>query len=456
MKGKIFEIKSLIPEFLTVPLIFKMDNKKTIRAWTFYDWANSAYSLIITSAIFPLYYTSIVPEYVDIYGKHFNRSALASYSIAFSFLLIASLSPLLSSIADYNGNKKAFMRFFCYMGSLACIALFFFQKDANGNPNILFGLCCSVIASIGYCGSIVFYNAFLPEIASKENQDRVSAKGFAMGYIGSVILMVLCFVFIMLNEKLKLGLGTLPVRISFLSVGIWWIGFAQITFHHLTEIKKAPISNINSVSFSGYEELHRVWKSLTHSPELKKFLFSFFFYNMGVQTVMYMATYFASDVLKLETMQLLSVVLIIQLVAIGGAWLFARLSAKKGNKFSLQSLVIIWIGICIAAYFVQTANEFYLLAFCVGMVMGGIQSMSRSTYSKLLPVTDDTASYFSFYDVCEKVGIVIGTLSFGIIAEQVGGMRNSTIGLSIYFIVGFFLLMRMKKMELKTDEPNAV
>jgi UMF1 family MFS transporter len=170
-----------------------MDDKKTIRAWTFYDWANSAYSLIITSAIFPAYYTAIVPENVDIAGMHFNRSALASYSISFSYLLIALLSPFLSSIADFKGNKKAFMQFFCYMGSLACIALFFFEKDANGQPNVLFGLACSVIASIGYCGSIVFYNAFLPEISSKENQDKVSAKGFSMGYIGSVVLMVICF-----------------------------------------------------------------------------------------------------------------------------------------------------------------------------------------------------------------------------------------------------------------------
>jgi UMF1 family MFS transporter len=331
------------------------------------------------------------------------------------------------------------------MGSLACIALFFFQKDAHGEPNVVFGLLCSIIASVGYCGSIVFYNAFLPEIATKDRQDAVSAKGFAMGYIGSVLLMILCFAFITLNDSLAWKLGTLPVRISFLSVGVWWMAFAQITFRHVTEIKKEVQISNQSILFSGYTELQKVWKSLTNSPELKKFLLSFFFYNMGVQTVMYMATYFASDELKLETTELLSVVLIIQLVAIGGAWLFAKISNRLGNKFALQALVIIWIGICVAAYFVKTVNEFYLLAFTVGMVMGGIQSMSRSTYSKLLPETEDTASYFSFYDVCEKVGIVIGTLSFGIIAESLGGMRNSTIGLSVYFIIGFILLTRLKK-----------
>ena len=422
----------------------QLDDRKTIRAWTFYDWANSAYSLIITSAIFPAYYSAIVPEKVNLCGYIFLRSSLASFSIAFSFLFIAILSPILSSIADYRGNKKAFMRFFCYIGSLACVALFFFKKDNNGEVNIIYGLVCSVIASIGYCGSIVFYNAFLPEVASKEKQDIVSARGFAMGYIGSVLLMLVCFALILLDEKMGWNLGSLPARISFLLVGIWWFSFAQITFKTLSETKKIVVDKTTNIIKNGYKELQKVWSQLKDYPTLKRYLFSFFFYNMGVQTVMYMATYFASDELHMHTTQLLSVVLIIQLVAIGGAWIFAKFSEKYGNKISLISLVIIWIGICISAYFVQTVISFYYLSFTVGMVMGGIQSLSRSTYSKLLPITNDTASFFSFYDVCDKVGIVIGTLSFGLIAQLLGGMRNSTIGLSAFFIVGLILLLRTK------------
>lgn len=422
-----------------------LNNKKTIRAWTLYDWANSAYSLIITSAIFPAYYSAIVPEKVRIFGTEYLRSSLASFSIAFSFLFIALLSPILSSIADYKGNKKSFMKFFCYMGSAACVAMFFFQKDAQGHANILFGLICSIVASIGYCGSIVFYNAFLPEIASKDQQDAVSAKGFAMGYIGSVILMLVCFAFILLNENLAWGLGSLPARISFILVGIWWFAFAQIPLHHLQEVRKETSHQTMDIIRNGYHELYKVWNELRHYATLKGFLVSFFFYNMGVQTVMYMATYFASDELHMETTQLLSVVLIIQLVAIAGASLFAKISSMLGNKISLLILVLIWIAICIAAYFVQTVMQFYFLAFAVGMVMGGIQSLSRSTYSKLLPITEDTASYFSFYDVCDKVGIVIGTLSFGLISQLLGGMRNSALGLSCYFLAGLFLLLRIRK-----------
>ncbi len=427
----------------------ELNNPKTIRAWTFYDWANSAYSLIITSAIFPAYYSAIVPEHVNLIGYTFNRAALASYSIALSFLLIAIISPILSSIADYKGNKKAFMKFFCYLGSLACMMMFFFKKNEMGDPNIIYGLACSILASIGYCGSIVFYNAFLPEIATKDEQDKISAKGFAMGYIGSVLLMVFCFALLIADEQLGWDSGGLIARLSFLLVGLWWIIFAQIPFHTLQETPKEHLEVNTSILTNGYKELQQVWKNLTDTPALKKFLISFFFYNMGVQTVMYMATYFASDELKMEKTQLLAVVLIIQLVAILGARLFAWISTQKGNHHALLILVIIWIGICIAAYTIQSVNAFYMLAFTVGLVMGGIQSLSRSTYSKLLPHTSDTASYFSFYDVCDKVGIVIGTLTFGLIADLMGGMRNSTLGLVLYFIIGLLLLLRLTKKDLE-------
>ena len=401
-----------------------------------YDWANSAYSLIITSAIFPAYYTFIAPEKVDFIGRTFDRASLASYSISFSFLVIAILSPVLSSIADYKGNKKSFLKFFCYLGSLACIGLTFVTKE-----NISFGITCSIIGSIGFCGSIVFYNAYLPEIATEKDQDRISAKGFATGYIGSVILMIVCLAFIMLNDNLNLGWGAWPTRLSFLAVGIWWAGFAQITFKNLPPSRASKQNPEKSIFVNGYYELKKVWHELSVYPVTKRFLRSFFFYNMGVQTVMYLATYFASQELKMATTQLIITVLIIQLVGIGGALLFSRLSKTIGNIYTLGIIILIWICICIAAYFVHTVMQFYALAFSVGMVMGGIQSLSRSTYSKLLPPTKDTASYFSFYDVCDKVGTVVGTLSFGYVSEFFGGMRNSVLALMVFFIIGGVLLL---------------
>lgn len=410
--------------------------KKVINAWAMYDWANSAYSLIITSAIFPAYYTAIAPEKVEFLGRTYERASLASYAIAFSFLIIAFLSPILSSIADYKGNKKSFMQFFCYLGSAGCIGLTFVTKE-----NISLGIICSIIGSIGFCGSIVFYNAYLPEIAAEEDQDRISAKGFVMGYVGSVLLMVICLVFIMMNDEMKLGWGAWPVRLSFLAVGLWWAGFAQITFRRLPPSRPSQQHSGHSIFINGFYELKKVWTQLQDHPSTKRFLRSFFFYNMGVQTVMYLATYFASEEIQLTSSQLIITVLLIQLVAIPGAMLFARVSKRTNNIFSLGVIILIWIAICIFAYFVHTPMQFYFLATCVGLVMGGIQAISRSTYSKLIPPTKDTASYFSFYDVCDKVGTVIGTLSFGYVAEAFGGMRNSLLALMVFFIVGGILLL---------------
>src|SRR5580693_6599091 len=225
-------------------------SKKVITGWAMYDWANSSYSLIITSAIFPSYYTAIAPKHFWFIGRLFDRDALASYTISFSFLLIAIISPILSSIADYQGNKKAFMKFFCYLGSLACIAMIFFTKSHIG-----LGLVCSMVATIGYCGSIVFYNAYLPEIADEEDQDQVSAKGFALGYIGSVLQMILCLAFIMMNDQFQWGLGSLPVRLTFLSVGLWWAGFAQLTFRVLPQSKSSDRVSTRGILTNGYQEL---------------------------------------------------------------------------------------------------------------------------------------------------------------------------------------------------------
>jgi UMF1 family MFS transporter len=293
----------------------------------------------------------------------------------------------------------------------------------------------------------VFYNAFLPEIADKNEQDTVSAKGFAMGYIGSVILMIVCLALMFLNASYAWFETDLhiPERVSFLLVGVWWIGFAQIPFRVLKEEARHRNDYDGHILMKGFQELKKVWHELKSLPVLRLYLAAFFFFNMGVQTVMYMATYFAGDELKMEPVQLLLVVLIIQLVAIAGARLFAKISDQKGNLFSLSLLVIIWIGICISAYVVNSVNQFYVLAFAVGMVMGGIQSLSRSTYSKFLPDTPDTASYFSFYDVCEKLGIVIGTASFGLIADGLGSMRLSALALSVYFAIGLLILFLMRK-----------
>lgn len=430
--------------------------KKLHRAWAMYDWGNSAYNLVITSTIFPAYYIAITtnkeaaqPDQVSFFGMEITNTVLQDYTLSLCYLIIAFLSPILSSIADYKGNKKKYMRFFTYMGAIACSGMFFFTAERLEMGMVLFA-----IAAIGYCGSLVFYNAYLPEIAAEHERDRVSAQGFAFGYIGSVILQIICLLFVLMPDTFGMDAGSAS-RFSFLLVGLWWLGFAQIPFAKLpkgTPLHQRPEHNVFS---NGFHELRKVWTQVKQLPVLRTYLGAFFFYSMGVQTVMLAAAAFGAKELGLETSQLITTILIIQLVAIAGAYVMAKLSERFGNLNVLIAVVIMWMGICIYAYFIQTAMQFYIIATLVGLVMGGIQSLSRSTYSKLMPETKDTASFFSFYDVTEKLAIVIGLFSFGFIEHLTGSMRKSVLAVLVFFVIGGIILylarLTAKKEQIKSS-----
>jgi UMF1 family MFS transporter len=421
----------------------KKGDKKLINAWTFYDWANSSYPLVITSAIFPIFYENVtqtkdasgkvISDVVTFFGIPVINTVLYTIVVAISFGIVAVSSPILSGIADYSGSKKRFMQFFCWLGSLSCASLFFFSKD-----NLGLGMLSILLASVGFWGSLVFYNAYLPEIAEPKDHDKVSAKGFGMGYFGSSLLLIINLILI--------KVFAMDPKWSFVSVAVWWIGFAQITFARLPNATKVQLSE-GGIIFKGFRELRKVWMELKLIKPLKRYLIAFFIYSMGVQTVMLMAVQFAKkEIIGLEDTNLIVSVLLIQFVGILGSFLFSRLSKVIGNIKALGVSLFIWIGICVGTYaFVYTPNAFYVVACSVGLVMGGVQSLSRSTYSKLLPETEDHASYFSFFDVCEKIGIVIGMLSFGAIEGITGGMRNSLLALIVFFIIGFLVLLTIPK-----------
>ncbi|MEY3539508.1 MAG: hypothetical protein RL188_925 [Bacteroidota bacterium] len=422
-------------------------SKKVIHSWAMYDWANSVYSLVITSTIFPAFYEAVTSDgneqtlidKVKLGPFEFVNTALYNYALALAFVVVAILSPLLSSIADYRGNKKQFLQFFCTMGSLACCSLYFFD-----GAHIATGLLSVIIACIGFWGSLVFYNSYLPEIAAPEDRDRVSAKGFTMGYFGSVLLQIICFVFVLKPDLFGITVGKAS-QISFLLAGIWWFGFGQWSIARLpSSLRVIQKSQTDNLFVGGYKELHKVWKQLTHLPVLERFLGAFFFYNMGVQTVMLAATLYGKSELNIPTTNLIIAILIIQLVAIPGALLMGKMASTIGNFKTLMIAVAVWILICIIGYNIPRngVTEFYCLATLVGFVMGGIQSVSRSTYAKLMPTTHDTASFFSFYDVTEKVAIVIGMFSFGFIIELTGSQKNAVLGLCVFFIIGLVLLYR--------------
>ena len=405
-----------------------------------YDWANSVYNLVITTTFFPVMFNMITgPDSrfkgeIPFLGRTFVNTALKDYSLSFAYLVIVLLFPILSSIADLKGNKKTMMRVFCYLGAASCSLLFFFDEN-----HITLGLVCFCLAAIGFYGSLIFYNSYLPEIAAEQDMDRVSARGFSLGYVGSVILQLIGFGLVVMMPN-----SYMPLKITFLLVGLWWIGWAQIPFSRLPKGKPSVINPDKNILTNGFIELRKVFRQLIGLPVLRNFLVAFFFYNMGVQTIMLVATDFGSKILKLDSTTLILTVVIIQLVAIGGAILMSRLSARFGNLQVLLFTVFLWIAVCTYGYFMKTRMDFFILAVAVGLVMGGIQSLSRSTYSKLMPETKDTTSFFSFYDITEKIAIVIGLLIFGIIEEQtlgVGGMRNSILAVLVFFILGAIALI---------------
>ncbi|HTL82414.1 MAG TPA: MFS transporter [Bacteroidia bacterium] len=426
---------------------------KVIRAWTFYDWANSVYPLVISSAIFPIFYETVTRQanngdHVKVLGLPFVNTEFYSFVVALSYIIVAFSSPILSGIADYSGSKKRFLQFFCFMGAICCMMLSLFNTSHLG-----YSMLALLFASVGYWGSLVFYNAYLPEIAEPQDQDKVSARGFGMGYLGSSMLLILVLVLMKSNVLPAMGLPQLTAKQSFILVGLWWLGFAQITFRRLPKGLRVHEKKSGNIITNGYKELMIVFKNILKLKQLRRFLGAYFMYNMGVQTVMIMAVPFATKAIEwpdesAKTTSLIISILLIQFLGILGAFLMSRLARVIGNLKTIGIVLFVWVAICFCVYkFVYTPMEFYIVAASVGLVMGGIQAMSRSTYSKMLPETDDHASYFSFFDVSEKIGLAIGTCTFGIIEGATGGIRNSVLSIIITFVLGFLLLLRVPKSE---------
>jgi UMF1 family MFS transporter len=416
-----------------------LNDPRTINGWAIFDWANSAYALVISAAIFPAYFVNVTDDFISLGSWTISNSALYAYAISFSYLIIAILSPILSGIADYSGRRKFFLRFFTMLGSLSCMSLFFFKSM----DQIALGTLGFILATIGFTGGLVFYNSYLPEIATEDRYDRISARGFAYGYIGSVLLLILNLAVIMNYDALGLPSVGVATRLAFVSVGIWWLGFAQITFLRLPRDRKGRFAR--HTLQNGFRELRTVWQRVRDLPDIKRFLTAFFCYSAGVQTVLYLAATFAEKELQFGTVNLILLILLLQIVAIGGAYLFAFVSGHLGNKLALMTMLVIWMMVCIAGYYTYTQGGFYVIAGFVGLVMGGIQSLSRSTYSKLIPIDiTERTSYFSFYDILEKGAIITGTFTWGAVEVLTGGMRPAILTLILFFLLGIHFLIKVR------------
>ncbi len=431
--------------------ILPVNSPKVINAWCSYDIANSAYMLSVNTVLYPIFYQQVTrkafgSEMVTFLGLNIKNTVLYEYAIALGYFLVILITLSLSGIADLGGYRKQFMRFFTVIGSFACIGLFFFSGE-----NIMLGLLFPMLAVVGFAGSLVYYNSFLPIIATPDQHDRISARGFSFGYAGSMILLIFNIFSLQKYQLFGFSDSLEAIKFSFIEVGIWWLAVSQIAFYYLREEHKVVKWDV-TIFTRGFHEVIKVFGYINKHKTMYRFLLSFFFFSMGVQTIIIVASLFGKAELGITDTKLIMTILIIQLVAILGAFVFGRVSTRFGNRTSLLWMLAIWVFVCLSAYYVKEEMQFYVLSALLGLVMGGIQSQARSTWSKLIPSdTTDTASYFSFYDSTEKLAIVIGMLGFGIIEQITGSMRNSTLLLSLFFIVSFLIIAFTK---LKKEEPR--
>ena len=423
-------------------------SKKLIGAWTLYDWSNSVYSLVISSAVFPIYYSQYVfsqTNSIILFNAEINKDSLISLVSAFSFLLIAFLSPLLSGVADYIGNKKIFMKFFVYLGSLSCIGLYWFELET-----IEISLIFYTLTLIGFWGSLVYYNSYLRDITYPNQTNVVSAKGYTMGYIGSVILLLINLIMINFYESFGFESEIIAMKSSFAIVGLWWLGFSQYSFYHLPKGNRG-VKIPKNIIWNGFKELKNVYKIIRSSKRFTRFLIAFFVFSFSLQTVLYIASYFGVNEIDWtgsdQTSGLIISILLIQIVAIAGAFIFSRLAQKFGNIIVLTFAIFLWGAVCLYAYYINTPNEFYMIAGLVGLLMGGTQPVARATFSLFIPDTNDTTSFFSFYDVTEKIGIVFGMLFYALAAQITGSVRFSVIIFMFFFFLGAILLTRVPRID---------
>ncbi len=412
--------------------------------WAMYDWANSSYSLVISTAIFPIYFAAVMDGAGKIsfpfFGGTISTTAAYTFVVAAAFLTISLITPYLSALSEVSGKKKSFMRVFIYCGSIACAGMFFFTENT-----MWWGLLSPYLASLCFSGSLVFYNSYLPEIAKREDQDSLSARGFALGYLGSSLVLIASLAFIQNPEWLGINDVATITRLSFVFVGIWWLSWGEFALYRLPSGVSILMKKNKGYIKESYVRLFLVLKEFNKIKGLNRFLMGFFFASAGVQTVILIASLFGTKVLGLESSSLILTILLIQFVAILGSWLFAKLSYQFGNIRSLILASGLWVVICLLAFFVNSEFQFYLLGASVGLVMGGLQSLGRSTFSKMLPSEDEHVTYFSFFDIAEKLATVLGMVSVGWVETVTGDLRLSPLVLSVFFLIAMFLWFGINK-----------
>ncbi len=419
------------------------NDKRTIFGWCMYDWANSAYSTTVAAALLPNYFARvIVPERgVQIGNTLLSATSLWGYMISAAALFVFLFAPILGAISDFSSAKKKFLISFAYTGSLFAILLYFCRSGDVGRTVILF-----IISQIGYVGANVFYDSFLPQIASEDKMDWVSSKGFSLGYIGGGLQFAIALALVAGHRAIGIS-QELAARIGIAMAGLWWAGFTIFTLKYLREaeavqkIPEAYKSKPKCVAYAliGFKRTFATMRKVRRFRHLLLFLIAFMIYNDGIQTVINMATIYGTEELELSVTVLMVTLLIIQVVAAGGALLFGRLAGKIGAKRAVMLSLVLWCGVVTYAYFLRTAAEYFVLGVVVGIVLGGSQALRRSLYASMVP-EEASAEFYGFYSVFNKFSAIWGPFVFALIRQITGTARLSIISLMVFFVVGLILL----------------
>jgi UMF1 family MFS transporter len=420
------------------------NDPKTVFGWCMYDWANSAYNTTVAVGLLPVYFASVVvgPDGATIGATTYSATAIWGFVVGLGAFIAFLLSPTLGAVADLASAKKRFLLFFAYTGSLFTLLLYFSEAGDVWSTLVFF-----LISEVCFISANVFYDAFLPHIATDDKMDMVSGMGFSYGYVGGGLQLALAFGLVAAHDKFGIS-QTQAVRIGILGAGLWWAGFTIFTAKNLFEANR---ENTLPEQYRGWRfppaayarlglsQLLKTTKRLRKFRHLVLFLVAYMLYNDGIQTVISLSTIYGKDELKLSTTTLLVTLLIIQGVASVGAILFSRVAELAGTKRAIMSTLVLWSLVVVYAYFIETTIQFFAVGIMAGIVLGGSQALSRSYYGSMIP-EQLSAEYYGFYTVFSKFSAILGPFVFAIIRQMTGSARNSILSIVAFFIVGLVIL----------------
>ncbi|MFQ5691009.1 MAG: MFS transporter [Gemmatimonadota bacterium] len=421
------------------------NDRRTIFGWAMYDWANSAYMTTVAAALLPAYFASaVVPEGgYEILGRTLDGQSLWGYLVSFGTFVIFLITPVLGAVADFSASKKRFLRAFAYGGALFTTLLFLV---GTGDVPLAMGLF--FLTQVGFIGANVFYDGFLPDLTTPDTIDRVSAKGYAFGYIGGGLQFAVALLLVSFHEALGIGQQT-AVRASLTMAGLWWLGFATFAFTRLRETGHAQelpeayrsLPTVLAYARVGFGRVWATTRKLTGFKQLLLFLVAYMIYVDGIQTIISMASVYATDTLGLGPTAIMLTFLIVQLVAFGGAFFFGWAAGRIRTRPAILCCLAVYAGVAVAAYFLPVGRllPFLALGGAIGFVQGGAQSLSRSLYGSMIP-EEASAEFYGFYSVLSKFASIWGPFIFATVSDRTGSGRAAILSLIVFFLVGGSLL----------------